>query len=512
VRTKSGHAAVNIEIAEDREWVHAELIDDISLMTTAKGNVMPGLHQLTATQLIDGYRAQRFSPSEVASALLEQVDAWEPHINALYAYQPDAFIKAAEASTQRWAKGQTSGALDGVPVTLKELIATQGMPVPVGTGLGEQAAASEDAPPAARLAEDNALLLAKTTCPDFGMLSSGLSSFHGLTRNPWDLACNTGGSSAGAGAAAAAGLGPLHVGTDIGGSVRLPAAWCGVVGFKPTLGRVPIDPYYVGRCAGPMTRSVADAALMMSVLSRTDRRDAMRLPPETIDWMNLTLDVKGLRIGVMMEAGCGLPLDDEIRYHVEQAAKHLEAAGATLVPIAPVLTRGMLDGLDHFWQARQWGELLKLSDSEREKVLPAILAWAEGGAQLSGADAVHGFQQTMAMRRATEAVFEGVDAVISPTTPNIAFPAEWPSPTNDPRQPFEHIAYTVPWNMGEQPAISLNAGVSRSASAANMPIGVQLVGPRFEDHFVLQLARQLEVRLALPMRWPTLPVFNSAAK
>jgi Asp-tRNA(Asn)/Glu-tRNA(Gln) amidotransferase A subunit family amidase len=469
---------------------------------------MPELYQLTATQLLEGYRAHTFSPSEVAGALVEHINSWEPHINALYAYQPDAFIKAAQVSTQRWSKSEPSGGLDGIPVTLKELIATKGMPVPVGTGLGEQAAASEDAPPAARLAEDNALLLAKTTCPDFGMLSSGLSSFHGLTRNPWNLACNTGGSSSGAGAAAAAGLGPLHVGTDIGGSVRLPAAWCGVVGFKPTLGRVPIDPYYVGRCAGPMTRSVEDAALMMTVLARTDRRDAMRLPSEEIDWRELALDIKGLRIGVMMEAGCGLPLDDEIRQHVEQAARQLEAAGVTLVPLAPVLTREMLDGLDHFWQARQWSELLKLSPEEREQVLPAILAWADGGARLSGVEVVQGFQQTMAMRRATEAVFGEVDAVISPTTPNIAFPAEWPSPTNDPRQPFEHIAYTVPWNMGEQPAISLNAGFSRSG----MPIGVQLVGPRFADHFVLKLARQLEVRLALPARWPTLPDGTSAVR
>ncbi|MDQ7728619.1 amidase [Halomonas sp. SpR8] len=469
---------------------------------------MPELHQLTATQLLDGYRLKSFSPKEVAAALVEHIAMWEPHINALYAYQSDAFIKAAEASTQRWARGQPSGALDGVPITLKELIATKGLPIPMGTGLGEQVAAAEDAPPAARLAEDNAVLLAKTTCPDFGMLSSGLSSFHGLTRNPWDLACNTGGSSSGAGAAAAAGFGPLHVGTDIGGSVRLPAAWCGVVGFKPTLGRIPIDPYYVGRCAGPMTRSVEDAALMMTTLARTDRRDAMRLPPKEINWMNLALDIKGLRVGVMIEAGCGLPLNEEIRLHVEQAAKQLEAAGATLVSLAPVLTRDMLDGLDRFWQARQLGELQKLSSEEREKVLPAILAWADGGTRLSGVDAVQGFQQTMAMRRATASVFDEVDAVISPTTPNIAFPAEWPSPTNDPRQPFEHIVYNVPWNMGEQPAISLNAGFS----SGNMPIGVQLVGPRFADHFVLKLARQLEERLALPMRWPTLPTDKVGAK
>ncbi|UYF98934.1 MULTISPECIES: amidase [unclassified Halomonas] len=458
------------------------------------------LHQLTATQLLDGYRNKAFSPDEVAKDLVAHIERHEGQINALYAYSPERFLDAAKASTARWSKGESLGALDGVPVTLKELVATRGQPVPVGTGLGDQTPAAADAPPAARLDEANAVLLGKTTCPDFGMLSSGLSSFHGLTRNPWDLNCNTGGSSSGAGAAAAAGFGPVHIGTDIGGSVRLPAAWCGVVGFKPTLGRIPIDPYYVGRCAGPMVRCVEDAALVMPTLSRTDRRDAMRLPPERIDWQDLTLDMNGLRIGVMLDAGCGLALEPDIEAAVTFAAQRLEARGATLVPVAPVLTREMLDGLDRFWQARQQGELEKLSDEERARVLPAIIEWARGAKESSALDVVSGFQQTMAMRRESEAIFEQVDFVISPTTPNVSFPAEWASPTDDPRRPFEHIAYTVPWNMGEQPALSLNAGYSED----EMPIGVQLIGPRFNDHGVLKLAYQLETELALPVRWPKL--------
>ncbi|MFG6667038.1 amidase [Halomonas sp. HNIBRBA4712] len=458
------------------------------------------LHQLTATQLLDGYRNKTFSPDEVAKDLVAHIERYEGQINALYAYSPERFLGAAKASTARWSKGESLGALDGIPITLKELVATQGQPVPVGTGLGDQSLAAADAPPAARLSEANAVLLGKTTCPDFGMLSSGLSSFHGLTRNPWNLECNTGGSSSGAGAAAAAGFGPVHIGTDIGGSVRLPAAWCGVVGFKPTLGRIPIDPYYVGRCAGPMVRCVEDAALVMPSLSRTDRRDAMRLPPETIDWQDLALDLSGLRIGLMLDAGCGLPLAQEIEAAVVAAAQALEACGAKLVPVAPVLTREMLDGLDRFWQARQQTELEKLSAEERAQVLPAITEWASAAKASSAQDVVNGFQQTMAMRRASEAVFDHVDFVISPTTPNVAFPAEWASPTDDPRRPFEHIAYTVPWNMGEQPAISLNAGYSREG----MPIGVQLIGPRFNDHGVLKLAYQLQSCLALPPQWPSL--------
>ncbi|SDL19131.1 amidase [Franzmannia pantelleriensis] len=458
-------------------------------------------HHLTATQLLAAYRDKALSPLDYAASLIAHIEHWEPHLKALYAYRPEAFLAEARESSERWARNDPRGTLDGVPVTLKELIATRGTPVPLGTGLGDQRPAEEDAPPAARLAEDAALLLGKTTCPDFGMLSSGLSSFHGLTRNPWNLACNTGGSSSGAGAAAAAGYGPLHVGTDIGGSVRLPAAWCGVVGFKPTLGRIPIDPYYVGRCAGPMTRSVDDAALLMTSLARTDRRDAMRLPPETIDWTDLRLELQGMRLGVMLEAGCGLPLDEPIRLAVEQAARCLEAAGATLVPIAPVLTREMLDGLDRFWRARQWSELETLTPAQRERVLPAIVDWAEEGARLSGVEAVRGFQQTLNMRRATEAAFEQVDAVISPTTPNVAFPTDWASPTNDPQRPFEHIAYTLPWNMGEQPAISLNGGYSDDG----MPLGVQLIGPRFADHLVLKLAKALEQRREIAPRWPSLP-------
>lgn len=152
------------------------------------------------------------------------------------------------------------------------------------------------------------MLLAKTTMPDLGMLSSGLSSFHKLARNPWDIATNPGGSSAGAGSAAAAGYGPLHIGTDIGGSVRLPAGWCGLVGLKPSFGRIPIDPPFLGRVAGPMTCTVADNALYMSVLSRPDRRDGMSLPYQDIDWMNLDIEVKGLKIGLWLDAGFGEPV------------------------------------------------------------------------------------------------------------------------------------------------------------------------------------------------------------
>src|SRR6478609_9134033 len=229
------------------------------------------LHDLSAVDLIAGYRAKQFSPSEVLEEVLEQVAAWEPHIKALYLFEPESARAAARASTDRWQKGEPVGTLDGVPVTIKDNIATKDQPVPLGAASVKLVPSPKDAPPAARLREAGAMIFSKTTMPDYGMLSSGLSSFHPLTRNPWDLSKNPGGSSAGAGAAGAAGYGPFHIGTDIGGSIRLPASWCGVFGLKPSFGRIPIDPTYYGRVAGPMTRTVRDAALMMSVLSRPDR-------------------------------------------------------------------------------------------------------------------------------------------------------------------------------------------------------------------------------------------------
>ena len=460
---------------------------------------MTNLADLSARAMLAGFAARDFAPSDVIEAVIERVAAWEHTIHALYAYDPDGARAAAAGSTKRWAARAPMGALDGVPATIKEFIATQGTPVPMGCAATDLVPAAADAPPSARLREAGAIIFAKTTAPDFGMLSSGLSSFHALARNPWDTSKNPGGSSAGAGAAAAAGYGPLHVGTDIGGSIRLPAAWCGLVGFKPSLGRVPIDPYYTGRCAGPMTRSVDDAALMMSVLAQPDARDATSLPPAAIDWNQEIDSVAGLRIGVMLDAGCGMAPDPQIVAAVQAAARTFADAGAVIVDAPPVLTRNILDGIDGFWRARAWADMSRLPEEKRAKILPFILAWAQEGARLAGTEAVVGFNGTFALRRACASLFTQVDVVISPTTPVISFPAEWASPLNDPARPFEHICFTLPWNMGEQPAISLNCGFS----ADGLPIGLQLVTPRFRDDFALALARWYEVRRGILRDWPT---------
>jgi aspartyl-tRNA(Asn)/glutamyl-tRNA(Gln) amidotransferase subunit A len=460
------------------------------------------LHELSAVELIAGFKAKAFSPSEALDDVLAHIAVWEPHAKALYAFDPDGARAVAKESTQRWVKGAPVGPLDGVPTTVKENIATKGVAVPMGTAATTLVPAAIDAPPAARLREAGAVIFSKTTMPDYGMLSSGASSFHPLTRNPWDLTQNPGGSSAGAGAAAAAGYGPLHVGTDIGGSVRLPASWCGLATLKPSLGRVPIDPPFVGRCAGPMTRTVDDTALMMSVLSLPDGRDGMSLPPADILWTSLDgFSPKGLRIGLTLDIDFGLPLDKDVRETAIAAAKVFEAAGAEIVEVPWVMNGDHLIGLDAFWRARSWDDIAKLPAETQQKILPFIFNWAKGGSTLTGGAVVRGFNCTMAIRAAAAKLFADIDFLISPVAPIVSYAAELASPTDDVQRPLEHIGYTVPWNMAENPAASVNGGYS----AKGHPIGVQIIGRRFDDHGVLKMAKFFEGIRGPQRPWPTPP-------
>ncbi|WP_199430690.1 amidase [Qaidamihabitans albus] len=446
------------------------------------------LTSFSATELVAEYRAGTVSPVEVIDAVLTRIEALEPTLHALYAADPDAARAAARASERRWRAGEPLGPVDGVPLTLKDNIATRGTPSPLGTAATELTPAAEDAPAAARVRECGGVLLAKTTMPDYGMLTSGLSSFHVATRNPWDTARTPGGSSAGAAAAAAAGYGPLHVGTDIGGSIRLPAAWCGLVGLKPSFGRVPVAPPYPGRVVGPLTRTVADTALLMDVLSRPDPRDHLCLPPAEIAWHSLETDIAGLRVGLHLDAGIGLAVEPDVRAAIEDAGRLFEAAGASVEPVEPFLTREMLDGLDRFWRTRFVVDTGRLPAERRERILPYIAEWVAGGAGLSGEEVYRGYAQIDAMTVAAMRATGPFDIVLSPTCPVSASPFDWASPVNDPARPFEHIAFTVPYNMSGQPAVSVNCGYT----GEDQPIGLQISGRRFDDLGVLRAAAAFE--------------------
>jgi aspartyl-tRNA(Asn)/glutamyl-tRNA(Gln) amidotransferase subunit A len=459
---------------------------------------------LSAAELAARFADRSLSPVEALRAVLAVVEIWEPKLRTTYAFDPEGAYAAARASEARWREGRPLSSVDGAPVTVKENIASKGVPVPLGTVATILLPAAEDAPPVARLREAGAVIFSKTTMPDYGMLSSSLSSFHPLTRNPWDPRKTPGGSSSGAAASAAAGYGPLHLGTDIGGSVRLPASWCGIFALKPSLGRIPIDPPYMGRVAGPMTRTVSDAARLMAVLSRPDSRDHMSLPAGETDWDDLDREVKGLRLGYFPDIGCGLPVDPEIATAVEAAARTFEQAGAVVEQLPPFVTPEMMEGLDRFWRARAYSDLRKLPAATAEKVLPFIRAWAQKAATYSGEDVFSGYAQTTVLRKAAHDATRPFNFVLMPTAPVVAFAAELPCPTNDPERPFEHIAFTAPFNMSEQPAASINCGYTK----AGLPIGMQIVGRRFDDLGVLQISRAWERIRPSQRPWPKPPIGN----
>jgi aspartyl-tRNA(Asn)/glutamyl-tRNA(Gln) amidotransferase subunit A len=241
---------------------------------------------------------------------------------------------------------------------------------------------------------------------------------------------------------------------------------------------------------------------MMCVLAKPDRRDGMSLPADSsIHWKTLDKSPRKLRIGLMLDAGTGQALEGDVRSVAVKAAKAFESAGAVVTEVDGILTREMLDGIDNFFRARMWDDLSKLSPEERGKALPYIHTWAEAGARLSGVDVIRGFNATMAIRAATAKLFFDLDYVISPVSPVVNFPAEFAAPVNDPDRPFEHIAYTVPWNMSENPAISINGGYD----AKGFPIGVQIVGRRFDDLGVLGLAKAFEGLRGPQRPWPSPP-------
>ena len=251
-----------------------------------------------------------------------------------------------------------------------------------------------------------------------------------------------------------------------------------------------------------MTRSVTDSALMMATLSLPDARDTMSLPFQDIAWMKLAHDVKGLRIGLQMDAGWGLAVEPEVATSVLAAAKAFEAQGAIVEPIAPFMTRAMIDGMDDFWRTRSWLDISALPEARRAKVLPYIVEWARGGEGLSGERVFRGYSQMGAMREAAVTACTPFDFVLSPTAPMPAYAAQLAGPTDDPAAPFEHIAFTVGFSMSEQPAASINAGYT----SAGLPIGLQIVGHRFDDLGVLQLSRAWEQLRPAQQPWPSPPV------
>jgi aspartyl-tRNA(Asn)/glutamyl-tRNA(Gln) amidotransferase subunit A len=444
------------------------------------------LADLGATALSDAYARGELSPVDVAEAVARRIDDREPQLNALWFRDDPADVhRAAHASAGRWAAGRPLSPLDGVPITLKENVARAGVPMPAGCAGVTPVVPTQDAPVTRRVRAAGLVLVGSTVMPDWGMLSSGHSSLHGQTFSPLNPDWSTGGSSSGAGVAAAAGYGPLHVGTDIGGSIRLPGTWLGLATLKPSAGRIPLHAPYLGRVAGPMARSAADCALLMRVLSGPDPLDWTSLPAQEVDWTTVGFRPEGLRVGVWTEPGYGMAPQPGTVAAVRGVADALADAGAQVVEVGPWLRPEHLDGVDRFWRTRSLADLERLSPDAQARVLPYVAAWARGAASLGGLevmDAYAAFAQVQALTVAAWAAAGDPDLLLAPVAPDAAPAAHLPMPYPQDGRGMWHINFTMPWNMTGQPAGTVAAGVLPDGR----PLGVQVVGRPFDDAGVLR--------------------------
>ena len=455
---------------------------------------MTNLNWKSAAKLVKGYARGKFSPVEVVKACLAQIERHEPALNAMVQVRGEEAIAAARESEWRWAKGKPLGPVDGVPALIKDLLLVRGWPTLRGSKtVDPNQAWDQDAPSVARLRECGAILLGRTTTPEFGWKGVTDSPLTGITRNPWDLSTTPGGSSGGSAAAAAAGYAPLTLGTDGGGSIRIPAGFTGIFGLKPSFGRVPawpLSPFGTVAHVGPMTRRVDDAALMMNVISQPDARDWHSLPYDGADYTRrLAKRVKGLRIAYSPRLGYVDHVDPEIAALVAAAVKKLEDLGARIEETDP----GFDDPAPYFrvlWWSGARALLGKLSKDKKALLEPALADVVEQSMSISLDDYLDAIRERGALGAHMRQFMERYDVLVTPALPIPAFEAGMLSP-GDPDQTGKWVSWTpfsYPFNLTQQPAASVPCGFTKSG----LPAGLQIVGRMFGDQCVLSVAHAYE--------------------
>jgi aspartyl-tRNA(Asn)/glutamyl-tRNA(Gln) amidotransferase subunit A len=451
------------------------------------------LHQLSATALLEAYRRQTLSPVEVTEAVLQRIDALNPRFNAFILVDHEAALRDARASQTRWREGQAKGLLDGVPLSIKDLILTKGWPTLRGSKtIDRKGPWNDDAPATARLREHGAVLLGKTTTPEFGWKGVTDSALTGITRNPWNADKTPGGSSGGAAAAVASGMGPLAVGTDGGGSIRIPSSFSGIFGIKPSFGRVPawpLSPFGTVAHVGPMTREVADAALMLSVLSLPDARDWHALPYEARDYRaGLEAGVRDLRIAFSADLGYA-EVDAEVAQIVLASASLFEDLGARVEEKDPGFENAAPIFQTHWFAG---AAALVRTVKDREHVDPGLLEVAAEGEKIGAAQILEGQMQRGALGTHMNLFHRDYDLLVTPALAVPAFDVGQESPVKGRWTDWTPFSY--PFNLTGQPACSIPCGFTK----AGLPVGLQIVGPRFADALVLRAARAFET--ARPIR------------
>ena len=463
---------------------------------------------LSAAGLIDLYRNRRASPVEATRAILQRIDALNPTLNAFCFVAADALEQAA-ASEARWMRGAPQGPLDGVPISIKDLLLTKGWPTLRGSKTVDAAGPwLDDAPAVARVRESGAVLLGKNTTPEFGWKGVTDSPLTGVTRNPWNPAKTPGGSSGGGAAAVAGGMGPLTIGTDGGGSIRIPCAFTGLFGLKPSFGRVPawpISPFGTVAHLGPMTRTVSDAALLLTVIARPDVRDWFALPYDARDYgEGLDDGVRGWRIGYSADLGHAA-VDPEIAAIVERAARRFVELGAHVEDVT-LDCSGVEEVFRRHWFTGAANLLRHHTEAQKALMDPGLVDVAEQGARIGMLDLLEAAQQRAALGARMNRFHETYDLLLTPSLPLAAFDAgrDVDDVMKDKRW-TEWTPFTYPFNLTQQPAASIPCGLTGDG----LPVGLQIVGPRYEDARVLRAARAFETLQPIPICDPELTTLGA---
>ncbi|HET7304968.1 MAG TPA: amidase [Segeticoccus sp.] len=464
---------------------------------------MTELNLLSAVDLAEAYRSGDASPVEATGAALAAIERFDPQVNAFVLVERESALAAAKESERRWGEGAPLSRVDGIPTPVKDLFLTRGWPTTKGSRLIDEAGPwEEDSPVVARLREAGVVLPGKTTTPEMAWKGVTDSPRYGVTGNPWGAGLTAGGSSGGSATAVGLGMGTWSVGTDGGGSVRIPASFTGTVALKPTYGLIPHYPASAfGTLAhsGPMTRTVTDAALMLDLLAGFDARDWSAMPTPSGSFLDGLGDgVAGLRVGFSPTLGFGRN-DPEVEAAVRAAVQVLADAGARVEEVDP----GFADPVDAFhvlWFSGAAKVFDAYDESALERIDPGLRRCVEQGRTLTASDYLDAVAVRMALGQTMGRYHLDHDVLVTPTMPIPAFEAGRDAPTGWPSDLWTSwTPYTYPFNMTQQPALSVPCGVTSDGR----PIGLQVVGPRHADALVLRAGRAYESR-ADPLPPPTL--------
>ena len=457
------------------------------------------------TELVEAFRNKSLSPVDATRAAFERIAAYDGRVNAFCHLDEDGAMASARASEARWAKGEPQGLIDGVPLSVKDTHHVAGMPTRFGSKTSDPAPVAEDSSTTASARAHGAVILGKTTSPEFALGPATNSPLTGITRNPWNLDKTSGGSSGGASAAVAAGMGHVGLGSDGGGSIRIPAAFTGLVGMKATNMRVPAWPpagVATIACYGALTRTVADTALMMTVMCEADWRDWLALPRDGVDYSaGLEGGVAGLRVAYSPALGYAKGIEPEVHELVAKAARVFADLGATVEEADPGF-EPPLWVLQTYLYSRSAYRVRQFTPEQRELLGPNVRDAAEKGVGLSVADLLTADDARAALGHHMQRFHQTYDLLLTPTVSVPAFAADrWYPEAFEGEDPRAFAPFCSPFNLSHQPAISVPCGFTDDG----LPVGLHIVGAKYADAAVLRAARAYEAANPLYERRPPLP-------